>query len=466
MSQRPQSQSSSLLFVFDEWVVLSRVNTLKDYAKLWLDLGQRSFDLTAAIGIGRATNKAGWSAVLADTLCNSSKVAIMIKAGVFEYGSLERVHFGAQFEISLLDEVKRLDAKRVFLIVSNTLRKETDEISKVCEALAMRVADVFDSVPSHTPRDVVIAAADRARRSKADLICTIGGGSVTEAGKGLQVCLAHDVTEIDQLDALHLRAKPDGTIYNPIAKAAQIRQIAIPTTLSGGEFNKTGSMVHPHTRVKHAFDHPGLLPFVVILDPALTLHTPLNLWLSTGIRGLDHAVEALLSRNLDPYSEAVSIQALALLTDSLCRTKADPIDRAARQRSQSGVWLSATPIIAGVRMGASHAIGRALGGTAGVPHGLTSCVLLPAVLRYNENTTMAQQDLVAKAMGRPGVPAAQIVEDLVTQLELPRTLAEVGVTKDRFETIAKAAMQDRGIYGNPRPIKGWEDIVEILNLAA
>jgi maleylacetate reductase len=390
----------------------------------------------------------------------------MTKIGIFEYGSIKRVHFGAAFEDALLDEVKRLRAERVFLIVSNSLRKKTNEISKVCDALETRVVDVFDSVPPHTPRDVVIAAADRARRSGADLICTIGGGSVTEAGKGLRVCLAYDITDVDQLDALHLRAQPDGSIYNPITRAPNIRQISVPTTLSGGEFNKAGGLVHPKTRVKHAFEHPDLLPFSVILDPSLTLHTPLNLWLSTGIRALDHAIEALLSKSLDPYSEATSIQALALLTEGLSRTKADPSDRASRQVSQSGVWLSSTPIIAGVQMGASHAIGRALGGTAGVPHGLTSCVLLPSVLRYNEIATVAQQNVVAKAMGRPGVPAAQIVEDLVGQLELPRTLGEVGVKKDRFEAIAKAAMQDRGIYGNPRPIKGWEDIVAILELAA
>jgi maleylacetate reductase len=390
----------------------------------------------------------------------------MTKAGVFEYGSIKRVHYGTPFESALLDEVKRLGAERVFLVVSNTLRKETDEVSKACNALASRVADVFDSVPPHTPRDVVIAAANRARRSGADLICTIGGGSVNEAGKGLRVCLTYDITEVGQLDALHLRAQPDGSIRNPITRAPQIRQISVPTTLSGGEFNKTGGMVHPETRVKHAFEHADLLPFSVILDPSLTLHTPLNLWLSTGIRALDHAVEALLSKNLDPYSEATSIQALTLLTEGLSRTKADPSDKAARQASQSGVWLSSTPIIAGVRMGASHAIGRALGGTAGVPHGLTSCVLLPSVLRYNENVTAMQQNVVAKVMGHPGVPAAQIVEDLIAQLGLPRTLGDVGIKKDQFEAIAKAAMQDRGIYGNPRPIKCWEDIVAILDLAA
>jgi maleylacetate reductase len=390
----------------------------------------------------------------------------MAHTGVFEYSSIRRVHYGAAFEKALLKELDSLGAKRVFLIVSNSLRRNTDEISKVCSALGPRVVDVFDSVPSHTPRDVVIGAAELARRSQIDLVCTIGGGSVTEAGKGLRVCLAYDITEVDQLDALHLRGQPDGSIHNPITRGPQIRQIAVPTTLSGGEFNKTGGMVHPRTRVKHAFAHPDLLPVSVILDPALTLHTPLDLWLSTGIRALDHAVEALLSTNLDPYSEAVSVQALPLLTQGLSRTKADPSDTTSRQASQSGVWLSATPIIAGVRMGASHAIGRALGGTAGIPHGLTSCVLLPSVLHYNEKLTAAQQRVVAKIMGRPGVSAAQVVGDLIAKLGLPRTLGEVGVKKDQFETIAKAAMQDRGIYSNPRPIKSWEDILEILELAA
>jgi maleylacetate reductase len=390
----------------------------------------------------------------------------MTRSGAFEYGSIRRVHYGAPFEQALLKELDRLEAKRVFLIVSNSLRKNTDEISKACNALASRVVDVFDSVPSHTPRDVVIGATERARRSRTDLVCTIGGGSVTEAGKGVRVCLAYDITEVDQLDALHLRGQPDGSIHNPITRAPGIRQIAVPTTLSGGEFNRAAGMVHPRTRVKHAFEHADLMPSAVILDPALSLHTPLDLWLSTGVRALDHAVEALLSINLDPYSEAASIQALRLLTEGLSGTKADPADTTARQASQSGMWLSVTPIIAGVRMGASHAIGRALGGTAGVPHGLTSCILLPSVLRYNEERTAAQQSMVAKVVGRPGAPAAQVIGDFIGQLGLPRTLGEVGVTKDRFEAIAKAAMQDRGIYGNPRPIKGWEDIVAILELAA
>jgi maleylacetate reductase len=74
----------------------------------------------------------------------------MTKAGVFEYGSIKRVHYGTPFESALLDEVKRLGAERVFLVVNNTLRKETDEVSKACNALASRVADVFDSVPPHT----------------------------------------------------------------------------------------------------------------------------------------------------------------------------------------------------------------------------------------------------------------------------------------------------------------------------
>lgn len=74
----------------------------------------------------------------------------MIKTGVFEYGPLDRVHYGARFEIALLDEVRRLDAKRVFLIVSNTLHKTTNEIVKVCNALDSRIADIFDAVPPHT----------------------------------------------------------------------------------------------------------------------------------------------------------------------------------------------------------------------------------------------------------------------------------------------------------------------------
>jgi maleylacetate reductase len=120
----------------------------------------------------------------------------------------------------------------------------------------------------------------------------------------------------------------------------------------------------------------------------------------------------------------------------------------------------------GIPMGASHGIGHVLGGTCNVPHGYTSCVMLPVVLRWNESPNADRQALVAEAFGQPGRPAWQVVHEFIAGLGLPRNLAAVGVTPDRFETVAKAALLDHYLHTNPRPVHGVEDIMTILHAAA
>jgi maleylacetate reductase len=120
---------------------------------------------------------------------------------------------------------------------------------------------------------------------------------------------------------------------------------------------------------------------------------------------------------------------------------------------------------AGVQKGASHGIGHFLGGTAGVPHGYTSCVMLPHVLRFNQSVNEAQQRLVSEALGDPHKPACDVVSELVAQLGLPSTLREVGVQPEMLELIAKHSMHDRLIHSNPRKIQGPEDVRRILDAA-
>ena len=123
-------------------------------------------------------------------------------------------------------------------------------------------------------------------------------------------------------------------------------------------------------------------------------------------------------------------------------------------------------VVSGIRLGASHAIGHILGGTADVPHGFTSCVMLPHVLDYNAAVNGERQAAMAEALGRPGVPASEVVHDLIASLGLPRSLAEVGVGGHDFELIARNTMNDSWTYSNPRKIAGPEDVMQILRAAA
>jgi maleylacetate reductase len=217
---------------------------------------------------------------------------------------------------------------------------------------------------------------------------------------------------------------------------------------------------------KHSYAHPLLIARIIILDPAPTVHTPMWVWLSTGIRALDHATEGLCSQSSTPISEMYYTRALKLLAAALPRVKRDPADLEARLDCLLGAWLSTAGRQGGAQMGASHAIGHSLGATCGTPHGYTSCVMLPHVLRYNESANAERQRLVSEAMGYPGKPAADVISAFIGDLGLPRSLREVDVTRERFDAIAAHTMHDAWLYANPRKMTRPEDVLEILEAAA
>jgi maleylacetate reductase len=162
--------------------------------------------------------------------------------------------------------------------------------------------------------------------------------------------------------------------------APTVRQISVPTTLSGGEFSAIAGVTDERTKVKELLRHPLIIPSAVILDPAITVHTPEWLWISTGIRAVDHCVEGICSNEANAYADAQALKGLALLASGLPRVKADPRDLAARLDCQMGTWLSMAPGCQRRADGASHGIGYVLGAEFGVPHGYTSCTA-PAVMR-------------------------------------------------------------------------------------
>lgn len=386
-------------------------------------------------------------------------------AGQFTAIAQERVVFGRPAAEVLPEEMARLGTSRAFALVSESLRRNTDAIAHIDAALGATLVGTYSGMPPHSPREAVIEATNQARAARADILVTIGGGSLTDAGKAVQLCLEHGVESVDGLEPFVTRTSADGKVVSPDIRAPAVRQISIPTTLSGGEFGYSAGVTDSARRVKQMFRHPWFVPQVVVLDPALTIYTPEWLWLSTGIRAVDHAVETLCSPFATPHSDGPALHALRLLSRGLPVSQRDPSDLSARLDCQLGVWASMEHHQDGVPMGASHGIGHVLGGSCGVPHGHTSCVMLPAVLEWNIEANRDKQAMVSEAMGQPNRPAAQVIDEFVRGLGLPRTLADVGVGPDDFERVAKHSMHDRYIHTNPRPISGPDDIVEILNLA-
>ena len=390
----------------------------------------------------------------------------MVKSGRVAFGKMDEVLYGIPAAQAVADQARLLGSERVFLMVSGTLNRETDEIEKIRKALGNRCAGVFDRMPPHTPRAAVIEAAEQARAAKADLIVTIGGGSITDGAKAVQLCLANDIRTPEALDALLPVKGPDGVMGLPPMNAPTVRQITVPTTLSAGEFSAISGVTDERIRVKQLFRHPMIIPSVVILDPTITVHTPEWLFLSTGIRAVDHCVEGVCSNEANPVTDAQGLQGLSLLTRGLARVKADPTDLDARMDCQLGSWLSMGPLAAGVPMGASHGIGYVLGAVFDVPHGHTSCIMLPYVMRWNKVVNAERQALIATAMGHPGEDAGDVLDGFIGGLGMPRSLGAVNIGASEFDRIAKQAMGTPWIPRNPRPIPGPEQVREILELAA
>src|SRR5437868_10351763 len=167
---------------------------------------------------------------------------------------------------------------------------------------------------------------------------------------------------------------------------------------------------------------PRLLVETVIYDAELTLDTPMDLWLSTGIRALDHAVEGFLAEGDHPFNDVMALEAIRRLFDSLPRARAAPGDTAVRTENQVAAWFSFT-LPGASAAGLSHVMGKQIGARHGIPHGVTSCLLLPHVMRYIGGT-------------RPLPVSADAVQDLIAELDLPQHITDYGIGEPELKTAA------------------------------
>jgi maleylacetate reductase len=397
----------------------------------------------------------------------SSGINKQPQADVMESGSLALlrqpvVHYGARLRDTLIRVVTDQGCQRVLPVVTGSLRRHPI-VEEAMTTLGSRVLPIFSDLKPHTPFDVVVALTARIGRERPDLIAVIGGGSAMDAAKISSLATAGAAADAKALLALRAVPGTQGEMTpSPVSRAIPI--VAVPTTLSAAEFGMIGGATDTTTGIKHIFKSDTLAPDIVVFDPRLTVATPSDLWLSTGVRSLDHGIETVLSLDASPYTDALALRGLTLLSDGLRRSAARPEDVAARHSCQLGVWLAACGI-GRIRYGASHGLGHQLGAAAGVPHGLTSCVLLPAVLAFNEPVSPERQNWIAEACGGLGRPASEVVRELIASLGLPTRLSELGVDAAILPRVAESALGNAFVKANPRPVASVNDAMEILRAA-
>ena len=322
-----------------------------------------------------------------------------MKSGTHTFLPTERVHFGVGSLEKLEEEARAKD--RAFVITGRSLHEKTDLVRRVETILGEKHAGTYVGMSEHTPGSAVERAAGEARGS--DLLVSVGGGSVIDGTKAVARELGYPA------------------------------HVAVPTTLSGAEWAHRVGVTDEAAGRKGGFADPRAVPPVVILDPETTLFTPEKLWLSTGIRALDHAVEGFLFGGEHPITDVTGVEGARRLMEYLPRTRDEPEDVAVRLELQIAAWLAYfgpfnTP------MGLSHALGRRIGASYGVPHGYTSCITLAPSLKVARHRVQEHRwRKLEESLG--GDPAGRF-SALVRGLELPSRLREVGVPEEDLDEIA------------------------------
>jgi alcohol dehydrogenase len=351
----------------------------------------------------------------------------------FQYANPETIHWGRGCLRENLDgDLRRAGVRRVFVVTTKSALRDPALAPAVEELLGERFAGRFADIGQHAPAHSVMEAVRAAAQSGADALVSVGGGSPIDAAKAVAFSLA---TGLDLV-------QPDAPARARGAKLGRtLPHFAVPTTLSVAELAGNAGFSAEKTKEKVGVGAPQLRPAAVFYDAELALRTPLDLWLTTGIRAVDHAVETLLASGQHPLPDVAALDGLRRLRRGLLATQANPADPDARTECQLGAWHSY--LLPGpAARGLSHTLGKRLGSRHDIPHGVTSCLLLPHVLRYLAPSAPQAMRKIADALEAP--TAAEGVSRLIEQLDLPRHLATYRLSDaDLREAVRPVATAER-----------------------
>jgi alcohol dehydrogenase class IV len=343
----------------------------------------------------------------------------------FRYANPAVIHWGPGCVAEHLGpELSRLGARRVLLVTTRSALADPSLAPAVEATLGRRLAGRV-TVGQHTPAREIAAGAVAARDLGVDALVSLGGGSPVDGAKAIAFTLATGADLAAPGAAERARGlRPGGVLPH----------VAVPTTLSVAELSSGAGFTAEGTREKVGVNAQGLLPAAVLYDADLAVRTPAPLWLSTGIRAVDHGVETLLAEGDHPLPDAAAVEGLRRLRAGLLAVAADPTDAGARTACQVGAWL--TYLLPGpAARGLSHTLGKRLGSRHGIPHGVTSCLVLPHVLRVLAPRAPAAAARIAGALG--GTDAAAAVSELVAALGLPRHLSAWNLTEADLEEVVR-----------------------------
>ncbi len=351
-------------------------------------------------------------------------------------------------------ELEQLEAKRPIFLTDKGV-SDAGLIKIIQKAVAdsnMVIGAIYDKTPPDSSIKTVNEAAEIYRKNGCDSIVAIGGGSVIDTAKGVNIVITENSNDLSQFMGAEMLKKP----MKPL--------VIIPTTSgTGSEVTLVAVINDPDRNVKMPFTSCHILPKLAILDTRMTLTMPPKITAATGMDALTHAVEAYICAQKNPISDAHAFAAINLIRDNLVTSVTDGKDKKARLAMANASCLAGAAF-SNSMVGIVHSLGHAVGGVCHVPHGVAMSIFLPFGMEYNLPTSYDFIGELLLALGgfeaysqTPPEDRAMAAIDVVRNLRqdlydvsgLPMTLKDAGVEKGKLEQIAKTAINDGSLIFNP-----------------
>jgi aldehyde dehydrogenase (NAD+) len=382
------------------------------------------------------------------------------KTTSFQYMVPTKINSGPGSIASISHEASLLGATRALILTDQGVMS-AGLTEKAQKALGSCCVGVFSDIPQDTSLATVDAATDAARELKADLIVSVGGGSVIDTGKWVSVVLKEGGKATDHYAFFRL-TQPT------------VPHIVVPTTAgTGSEVTNAAVVKHTELDRKVFISDNMLYPRLAILDPAFTLSLPAGLTSTTAMDALTHACEGMMSINANLISDGHSLQAIRLIKKNLPVVIKDGANASARLDLQVASTLAGMSFtIAGI--GLAHAMAHTVGALYGVPHGAACGIMLPKVMRYNAEHATGALVQIAQALGvdttgmtdtQAALAAADALESLMEEVGAPMHLKDMGVAEDGLANCAFHALVDPCCIFNPRPVTDPNEVLELYQQA-
>ncbi len=386
-----------------------------------------------------------------------------------EIGVRDRARFGAGVVADLPAIVRSLGGQAAFVVTDPGL-VGSGVAGGVVDLLAgegLRV-DLFDGVePNPGTASIIRGSAALARFLESSgtssvIVIAVGGGSAMDSAKVMALHAANP------RDVMSLG-------YHDGSLAPGVPVVAIPTTAgTGAETNAYGVITDEAAGRKGYVGHESVLPRVAILDPELTVGLPPAPTAATGVDALTHSLESLLSKNPNPFAEAIALGTVRTVAAWLPRTVDDGTDLEGRSRMLLAAHYAGIGQQSGTGVGAVHAIGHSIGTRGRLPHGTALATVMPEVLATYLPVRARELALVAVALGVAGPgddeqiaarAAIEGIDGLLRRVGQRRTLAAQGLGPETHDTIAQDSIEDAAINNSPR-LPSKPEILAILAAVA